>query len=342
MLPIQDTPSVKMTYSADLTVPSNLQALMSALQEDGGVATPSVEGMHTFRFRQPVKIPCYLIAIAVGNLQGKRVGPRTTVWSEPEVLESAAWEFADTERLLATTEDVLTPYEWGVYDLLVLPPSMAYGGMEHVCLTFVTPSLLAGDRSLVDVVIHEAVHSWMGNLVTTQNWEHFWLNEGFTVFVERKVVGRLHGEASRQFSAIIGLKALQESVGQMCEGGHPEYTCMCPCLREVDPDDAFSSVPYEKGFNFLYYLEQLLGGPAAFDPYLKAHVRKFAHTSINTTGFKAFLYEFFADQRAVLDGVDWNGWLNKPGMPLVPNAFDDTLAKDCVALSERYVGCPCL
>ena len=207
---------------------------------------------NTYSFNQPIEIPAYLIALAVGNLKGIRVGPRTTVWSEPEVVEAAAWEFQDTESFITTGESLLTPYVWGTYDLLLLPASFPYGGMENPCLTFVTPTLLAGDRSLVDVVAHEIAHSWMGNLVTTQNWEHFWLNEGFTVFIERKIAGRLHGEATRQFNAIIGYKALKESVDHFKETNHMEFSCLCPCLRNCDPDDAFSSVPYGKStcYNF--------------------------------------------------------------------------------------------
>jgi leukotriene-A4 hydrolase len=169
LLPCQDSPSIKLTYSADITAP--LRALMSAVpkgEEKHG------NGTTTFKFEQQQRIPSYLIALAVGNLEGRDIGPRSTVWTEPEVMEAAAWEFVDTENFIRAGEELLTPYEWGRYDLLVLPASFPYGGMENPCLTFVTPSLLAGDRSLVDVVAHEIAHSWMGNLVTTENWEHFW------------------------------------------------------------------------------------------------------------------------------------------------------------------------
>ncbi|KAF8982329.1 Cullin-associated NEDD8-dissociated protein 1 [Entomortierella lignicola] len=169
LLPCQDSPSIKLTYSADITTP--LHAVMSAV--------PAGKKKHddektTFTFEQKQRIPSYLIALAVGNLEGREIGPRSTVWTEPEVMEAAAWEFVDTENFIRTGEEFLTPYDWGRYDLLVLPASFPYGGMENPCLTFVTPSLLAGDRSLVDVVAHEIAHSWMGNLVTTENWEHFW------------------------------------------------------------------------------------------------------------------------------------------------------------------------
>ncbi|KAJ3082256.1 putative leukotriene A-4 hydrolase (LTA-4 hydrolase) (Leukotriene A(4) hydrolase), partial [Quaeritorhiza haematococci] len=245
LLPCQDTPEVKLTYSAEVTVPAPLRALMSAVPKDDILSTP-LEGTAplTFHFEQKISIPSYLIALAVGHLDGRKIGPRSVVWSEPEVVEAAAWEFVDTETFIATGEALLTPYTWGRYDLLLLPASFPYGGMENPCLTFVTPSLLAGDRSLVDVVAHEIAHSWMGNLVTTRNWQHFWLNEGFTVFIERKIIGRLHGEPSRHFSAIIGLKALEESVDHFKEIGRMDLTKMVYDGSKTDPDDAFSSVPY--------------------------------------------------------------------------------------------------
>ncbi|TPX57955.1 leukotriene-A4 hydrolase [Powellomyces hirtus] len=335
MVPISDTPGVKITYSADITGPANLRVLMSAVR----TGEETVGDKKIFRFSQETSIPSYLIALAVGNLASIPIGPRSTVWSEPEVIEAAAWEFAGTEEFIATGESLLTPYDWGIYDLLVLPASFPYGGMENPCLTFVTPTLLAGDRSLVDVVAHEIAHSWFGNLVTTQNWEHFWLNEGFTVFLERKIVGRLQGQPVLEFDAIIGLKALTESVEHYDDIKRPEFTCLCPRLENEDPDEAFSSVPYEKGFNFLFYLEKELGGPAVFEPYLKAHVTKFAHKSINTNDFKTFLYEFYQDQEgktAILNAVDWEAWFHKPGMPPVTNVFDDSLAKACQQLADEW------
>lgn len=243
LVPCQDTPSVKLTYSAQITVPGSLRALMSAIQIGENLGGEN----NTYSFEQKIAIPSYLIALAVGNLKGIQVGPRSTVWSEPEVVEAAAWEFQGTEEFIKVGESLLTPYVWGVYDLLLLPASFPYGGMENPCiyfkftlgLTFVTPTLLAGDRSLVDVVAHEISHSWMGNLVTTRNWEHFWLNEGFTVFVERKIAGRLHGREMLEFDAIIGLKALKESVKHFEEIKRPEFSVLCPKLKDQDPDDAY-------------------------------------------------------------------------------------------------------
>ncbi|KAI9025948.1 peptidase family M1-domain-containing protein [Phycomyces nitens] len=332
--PCQDSPSVKLTYSAAVTSP--LQVVMSALH-----TTKEEAGDNTiYHFEQNTTIPTYLIAIAVGNLVGREIGPRSTVWCEPEMVDQAAWEFDDTERFIATGEALLTPYEWGRYDLLVLPPSFPYGGMENPCLTFVTPTLLAGDKSAVDVVAHEISHSWMGNLVTTQNWEHFWLNEGWTVFVERKIAQRLHGEPERQFSAIIGWKALKESVELF--GEDSPATILKPDLSSgIDPDDYFSSIPYEKGFNLLYHLEKVLGGPAVFEPYMKAHVVRFASKSITTEDWKAHLYEYMKEhhgQEAVdkLDAVDLDMWINSTGMPPVDPQFDTTLADACYDLAKRW------
>merc|ERR1719450_255794 len=165
------------------------------------------------KFLQKVPIQSYLIAIAVGAVVSKKIGPRSRVWSEKEYVDKAAFEFSETETMLQKAEELCGPYVWGIYDILVLPPSFPYGGMENPCLTFATPTLLAGDKSLANVIAHEIAHSWTGNLVTNLNFEHFWLNEGFTVFTEHKIVGRLgQGEATRGFQAIGGWKGLKYTV----------------------------------------------------------------------------------------------------------------------------------
>jgi aminopeptidase N len=200
MVPCQDSPSIKTTYSAAIRAP--YRALMSAIstgESDAG------DGHKIYTFVQKTKIPSYLLALAVGNLEGRKIGPISTIWTEPEMLEKAAWEFADTDKFINTGESLLTPYEWVKYDLLVLPPSFPYGGMENPCLTYVTPTLLAGDRSLVDVVAHEISHSWTGNLVTNANWEHMWLNEGWTVFLERKIIGAFRSRFRRTCTILIGM-----------------------------------------------------------------------------------------------------------------------------------------
>ncbi|KAK4308235.1 hypothetical protein Pmani_020082 [Petrolisthes manimaculis] len=331
LLPCQDTPSVKMPYTAEVKASSDLVVLMSALRdgqnEEGAITT--------FRFRQPIPIPSYLIALAVGALESRKVGPRSLVWSEKEVVEKAEFEFAETEQMLKAAEELCGPYVWGQYDLLILPPSFPYGGMENPCLTFVTPTLLAGDRSLADVVAHEISHSWTGNLVTNCQWEHFWLNEGFTKFVERKIVSKLHGETTRHFSALSGWKDLAGCI--RTRGEDDPLTCLVPDLTGVDPDDAFSTVPYEKGHALLWHLETLVGGPSEFEPFLRAYLDKFKYQSITSETFRSFLLEYYNECGATLASVDWKAWWHTPGMPPIKPKFDDTLTVACSDLCRRWV-----
>ncbi len=286
--------------------------------------------VRSFKFTQNTPIPSYLIALGVGNLECKAIGPRSRVWCEPEVLERAAWEFADAESFLAAGEKISGfPYIWGRYDVLLLPPSFPYGGMENPCLTFLTPSLLTGDRSLVDVLAHEIAHSWTGNLVTAANWQHFWLNEGFTMFLERKIIASLHGnnEALRQFNAICGLADLKEAVEQF--GVDSPATLLVPDLTSTDPDDVFSSVPYEKGHTFLAFLEELVGGPTVFEPFFRNYISRFAYKSITSDEFISIFTEHFP---AV--SVDWKAWLHTPGHPPhIPN-YDRSLMVPCECLLE--------
>ncbi|XP_062620462.1 leukotriene A-4 hydrolase-like, partial [Saccostrea cucullata] len=313
MVPCQDTPAIKVPYTAKVTAPRDITILMSAVRLEPE-PHPSDSSKLIHQFEQKVPIPTYLIAIVGGDLESRKIGPRSKVWTEKEMVEEAAKEFSETEKMIQTAEALLGPYIWGQYDLLVLPPSFPYGGMENPCLTFVTPTLLAGDKSLADVVAHEISHSWTGNLVTNRNWEHFWLNEGHTMFVERKITSRLHdNEAFRQFLALGGAKELEEEIEVVLKNG--PYTRLIPDLKGVDPDDAFSIVPYEKGFTLLFYLETLLGGPAVFEKFLKAYVEKFKQQSIDSNQWKDFLYSYFTDKREVLDSVEWDKWFYDQGMP---------------------------
>ncbi|XP_071157217.1 leukotriene A-4 hydrolase-like isoform X1 [Mytilus edulis] len=332
-VPCQDTPSVKFPYTAKITAPKEITLLMSAIstgsETDSSDSTKSI-----YRFEQKVPIPSYLIAIVGGDLESRDIGPRSKVWSEKEFVDAAAFEFSETETMLKTAEDLCGPYVWGRYDLLVLPPSFPYGGMENPCLTFVTPTLLAGDKSLADVVAHEISHSWTGNLVTNKNPEHFWLNEGHTVFVERKIQGRMNGEPLRQLSAAEGWNDLQQSVVDVLKNG--PYTKLIPDLRGVDPDDAFSIVPYEKGFTLLYHLETILGGPDEFEPFLKAYIEKFKYKSIDSTQWKDFLFSFFQSKVDVLNKVDWDTWFSAVGMPPIKPEYDESLAVPCQELCDKW------
>uniref|UniRef100_A0A7M4FNA3 Leukotriene A-4 hydrolase n=1 Tax=Crocodylus porosus TaxID=8502 RepID=A0A7M4FNA3_CROPO len=337
LLPCQDTPSVKMTYYAEVSVPKELVALMSA-KRDGEMPDPEDVNRKIYRFSQKVPIPSYLIALVVGALESRKIGPRTLVWAEKELVDKSAYEFTETEDMLKIAEDLVGPYVWEQYDLLVLPPSFPYGGMENPCLTFVTPTLLAGDKSLSNVIAHEISHSWTGNLVTNKTWDHFWLNEGHTVYLERRIGGRLFGEQFRHFQALGGWRELQNTINTL--GEKNPFTNLVLDLNEVDTDVAYSSVPYEKGFALLFYLEQLLGGPDVFIGFLKAYIQQFAYKSIVTEDWKNFLYSYFKDKVDILDKVDWNAWMNTPGMPSVKPKYDMTLSNACVALSQKWIKAP--
>mmetsp|Transcript_36341 Transcript_36341/g.58248 ORF Transcript_36341/g.58248 Transcript_36341/m.58248 type:complete len:598 (+) Transcript_36341:508-2301(+) len=322
MIPCQDAPAVKASYDATLTVPAPLVALMSAISLES-----ETNGTHTvFSFKQEVPIPAYLVAIAVGNLESRDIGPRTRVWSEPSMVELGAHEFADTERFLRAAEDLCGDYVWGRYDLLLLPPSFPYGGMENPCLTFVTPTLLAGDRSLADVVAHEIAHSWSGNLVTNATWSDFWMNEGFTVFIERRIISKVFGKKVAALKQSSGTCALHDAV--LSYGCAHEFTKLHVNLDDVDPDDSFSKIPYEKGCAFLCYLEQLCGGPDFFEPFLKAYVLRFQYGLVSWDQFKIFFLQYCQEHgvsQSKLDTIDWNSWVHQPGMPIVEPVVDSTL-----------------
>uniref|UniRef100_A0A665V068 Leukotriene A-4 hydrolase n=1 Tax=Echeneis naucrates TaxID=173247 RepID=A0A665V068_ECHNA len=332
MVPCQDSPSIKHSYYAQVSVPKDLVAVMSAVR-DGQEADPQDNNRIIYRFRQPVPMPSYLIAIVVGALESREIGPRSRVWSEKEFVDKAAFEFSETETMLKTAEGLAGPYVWGQYDILVLPPSFPYGGMENPCLTFATPTLSPSGCSLCQVIAHEISHSWTGNLVSNKTWEHFWLNEGHTVYLERMIGRSLEGEAFRQFKAIGGWKDLQDSVNTF--GANNPLTNLIPRLQDVNPDEAFSSVPYEKGFALLYHLEELMGGPEVFMGFVKSYIQMFAYSSVTSEDWKSYLFTYFKDKVDVLNKVDWNAWMFTPGMP--PVKYDTTLADACIALSQRWI-----
>ncbi|CAB3234844.1 unnamed protein product [Arctia plantaginis] len=331
ILPCQDTPAVKFTYDAEVTAPDGFTVLMSALR--GEVSHNKT------KFNQPVPIPSNLFAITVGALDHRPLGPRSNVWSENGDVVRSAIEFEDTEKFLRAAEKICGPYNWTQYDLLVLPPSFPHGAMENPCLTFVSPTIVVGDKSLASVIIHEIMHSWTGNSLTIKNFEHFWLKEGFTVFLERKVTASLiedpvEAKRKRDFRSLLGLEQLIEGVETL--GATNPLTKLVLNLDGVHPDEAFSIIPYEKGSLFLRYLEDLFGGPEVFDGYIRSYVNKFSSKSFGTEEFKAHFLHYFKDSDK-LNQIDWDAWLHGCGMPPVIPDYDKTMTEEVTALVGRIV-----
>jgi leukotriene-A4 hydrolase len=328
LVPLPDTPRNRLTYEAEVVVPEPLAAVMSA--GPAGEAGGPRPGTRLLRFRMPQPIPPYLLALAVGGLESRTLSPRSAVWAEPETVDAAAFEFAQIEPMIARAEELFGPYEWDRYDMLVLPPSFPYGGMENPRMTFLTPTLLAGDRSLVDVVVHELAHSWTGNLVTNADMEHFWLNEGFTVWAERRLLEALHGEQANALAWAIGEKALEESKERF--GASSPLTRLRTELDGMDPDDAFSSIPYEKGSRFVALLERAAGRPR-FDRFMRDYMARFRFTSISTEEFLEFLE---AQLPGVAAQVDAHAWLYEPGLPANAPVFRSARKDALVALAQAF------
>lgn len=326
MVPCQDTARFRVTYHAEVTVPEALSAVMSA----GPSGVLPGKGTRTFLFDMPQPIPTYLLALAVGELESRDLSPRARVWAEPATVEKAAWEFAGVEEMIVKAEGLFGPYDWDRYDMLVLPPSFPYGGMENPRMTFLTPTLLAGDRSLVDVVAHELAHSWTGNLVTNATAEHFWLNEGFTVWAERRILEAIHGEEAATLGWAIGQKALEDSIARF--GADSPLTKLRTRLAGIDPDDAFSSVPYEKGARLVVLFERTVGR-ATWDAFLADYMKTFRFQSITTEEFFAFLEQKLPGTAAK---VNADAWLHEPGLPSNAPVFRSEKAEALASLAEGW------
>lgn len=307
IFPCQDTPLSRFTFRCRMTVPEELTVVMAAAP--GEKMACDAAGMSTYAFEMPQSIPPYLFAFAVGNIVGKELGPRSICYSEPEMLEKSAWEFAEVEEMIVSAEEIFGPYLWDRFDFLVMPPSFPYGGMENPRLTFLTPTLLAGDRSLVNVLAHELAHSWTGNLVTNASINDFWLNEGFTVWAERRILENMNGEEAKSLSAAIGRNGLMQAMASFGEGS--EFTKLEINGEGSDPDEFYSLVPYEKGFLFVALLEETLGREK-FDAFVKKYIKHFAFTSLTTAQFEAFMEQ---ELPGVAARIDADEWIHRPGLP---------------------------
>lgn len=327
-IPCQDSPGVRASYDAVLRVPSDLLAVMSA--------TNPTERAHdgVYRFAMDTRVPAYLVALAVGDLEFRALGERAGVYAEPSVVDAAAWEFADTEKMMEAAERLYGPYRWGRYDLLVLPPSFPYGGMENPRLTFATPTLLAGDRSLVTVVAHELAHSWSGNLVTNSTWNDIWLNEGFTVYFETRIDEELFGA---DYAAMI-LRLGRQELEHWLAVEEPRDTWLE--LDLTDPDEGPSKIPYEKGSLFLRTIEAAVGRER-FDAFLRGYFERFAFESMDTETFLSYLRAELLEPAGITDeDLQVDAWVRGPGVPdnephFTSDAFDRVDAEVTAFLSGR-------
>jgi aminopeptidase N len=304
-IPLQDSPAVRVTYSAKVRTPRDVLAVMSA------VDNPQARGDGSYAFHMPWPVPPYLIALAVGDLEFRRISERTGVYAEATLVDRAAAEFADLDKMVQATEELYGPYRWGRYDVLVLPPSFPMGGMENPCLTFATPTILAGDKSLVSLVAHELAHSWSGNLVSNATWRDFWLNEGFTVYLERRILEKVYGKERAEMEKVLGRQEMLEEKATL----PAKDQILHIDLRGRDPDDGFTDIPYEKGAWFLCHLENAFGR-ARFDGWLKQYFDHFAFQSITTGDFVGHLQKhLLAQDTAAAARVPVMEWVYQPGIP---------------------------
>lgn len=303
-VPCQDIPAVRFTYRAKVRVPAEMLALMSAQNP----VQKSARGTYEFFMSQP--IPSYLLALAVGDIQYKNISSRCGVYAEPSIVESAAWEFADVDSMLKAGERFCGAYRWQRYDVLVLPQSFPLGGMENPRLTFVTPTLLAGDRSLVSVIAHEIAHSWSGNLVTNATWTDLWLNEGMTTYIGRRIIETLYGRDQSEMEALLGLQDLKSNIAKL--GQTNVDTRLRTDTSSWTLDGSRGNIPYEKGYLFLRTLEETAGRDN-WDAFLCKYFDTFAFKTISTDQFLAFLHEQIKDDLA--RSVDLERWVNQPGLP---------------------------
>ena len=304
-IPLQDSPGRRVTYAARIRTPPELLAVMSAEMLSGTERT----GFYQFRMRSP--IPPYLIALAVGDLVFASTGDRTGVYAEPEMIEAAAREFEDTESMMQAVESLYGRYRWGRYDILVLPPAFPFGGMENPMLTFVSPTVIAGDKSLVSLIAHELAHSWSGNLVTNFTWSDFWLNEGFTTYLEARIQEEVYGWERAAMEVALEVDSLKEELEDLEE---PDQVLHID-LSGRDPDDGVTSVPYVKGSMFLRTLEHAVGRDR-FDRFLRGYFEQFAFQSITTAQFASYLDEELLSGRRRMDpAISVEEWLERPGLP---------------------------
>jgi aminopeptidase N len=331
-IPCQDSPGVRFTYNAKVCVPKDLMALMSAVNPQQKNDT----GVYTFKQGKP--IPSYLMAIAVGDVEFKSIDNRTGVYAEHSQIDKAKWEFAKLGNMVNAAEKLFGPYRWGRYDVIVLPPSFPFGGMENPNLTFLTPTVLAGDRSLTSLLAHELGHSWSGNLVTNASWDETWLNEGFTTYVEHRIGEEVFGVNEAKMQDVLSRKVLQNNLEEL--GKDSPDTRLKIDLSGKNPDEGLSDIPYEKGYAFLQTIEAAVGRKQ-FDTFLTNYFNDHAFQSINTEAFVAYINKnLIKGDKVLADKIKLNDWIYKPGIPsnIITPVSEDFNAIDAIQKTWRKTG----
>jgi leukotriene-A4 hydrolase len=331
-VPCQDSPGIRFTYNATVTVPKDLLALMSAENPQQKNTTG------VYQFKQVHPIPSYLLALAVGDIAFKAVDERTGVYAEPSVLAKAVNEFADMGKMVHAAEKLYGPYRWGRYDLLVLPPSFPFGGMENPNLTFITPTIIAGDRSLVSIICHELAHSWSGNLVTNTTWNDFWLNEGFTNYFERRIDEEIFGKKEAQMQEVFAKQALEDAVAEM--GATSKDTHLKTDYTNRSPDEGTNDIAYEKGYFFLRTIEEAVGRDK-FDAFLRNYFDSHAFQSLSTEQFLADLDKnLIKGDQELAKKIDVKAWVYGPGIPsnIVKVGSDSFKTIDSLVANWRKTG----
>ena len=334
LLPSQDTPAVKFTFELGIKVPKPLRGMISGLYQH---EIDNDNETHTFYYEQNIPIPNYLIALAAGNIIEKPINENISVFSEPIFVDKVYEELNDfLPDILNKTISYLGDYEWGKYNVLVLPNSFPYSGMENPSLTFSSPCLINGDKSLVDIVAHELIHSWSGNLVTNENWRDFWLNEGITMFLQRKIIGMWKDEDYAKMDAILGTFYIAEYLEYF--GADSTHTSLRPNLTNKNPDDYYSDIPYEKGYNFMYYLETLIGNDTMKD-FFRSYFAYFKYKSLDFDEFKDYFLSFCKNNsitNETLNEIDWDKWIYEPGDCPIKNDFTNRYMTEVDQFLDKF------